>query len=83
MNHDRDDGAWFAPKRFGYGSSWPIRWQGWAAIAIFAIVVAGSVRALHGIARPAALAAALIVFMLVCAAKTRGGWRWRWGRRDS
>ena len=30
---ERDDGAWFAPKRFGYGAGLPIAWQGWALLA--------------------------------------------------
>ncbi|MEY4953243.1 MAG: hypothetical protein RL299_1667, partial [Pseudomonadota bacterium] len=31
--NERSDGMWFAPKRLGYGSGWPIAWQGWAMMA--------------------------------------------------
>lgn len=82
MTRDHDDGAWFAPKRFGYGSSWPIRWQGWIVMLVFAAVAIGSALALEGGIRIAVIAADTMVFMMVSAAKTRGGWKWRWGRRD-
>lgn len=26
------DGAWFAPKRYGYGTGLPIAWQGWTLL---------------------------------------------------
>ena len=74
---------WFAPERYGYGAT-PITWQGWAltlgfvAISIILSVWFGQ--------RPAQLFAILVpilvVFMVVCAKTTRGGWRWRWGDDD-
>ena len=30
---------WFAPKRYGLGSGWPIAWQGWAVMAGFFLVI--------------------------------------------
>lgn len=82
--NDANDGAWFAPKQFGYGASLPIAWQGWAMLAVHVGVILAGVRALHG--HPAALciwvAVLALVPMPIYAAKTRGGWRWRWGRRD-
>ena len=36
---ERDDGAWFAPKRFGYGAGLPIAWQGWALLAGYIAVM--------------------------------------------
>ena len=80
-----DDGPeWFAPKRYGYGSSLPISWQGWAlTLGFVAITVPLSIRFSH---RPVVLLAAiapfLIVFLVICARTTRGGWRWRWGDDD-
>ena len=78
------DHDWFAPKRYGYGASLPIAWQGWAltlgfvTVAIFlADVFRGNRLQLLG-----ALAPLGIVFMIVCARTTRGGWRWRWGEKD-
>ncbi len=77
-----DDEAWFAPKRYGYGSSLPISWQGWAVmLAYFAGLALAAWLIL-----PRSLGAFIPVvlgltaaFVLVCARKTRGGWHWRWG----
>ena len=30
---------WFAPKRYGYGSSLPIAWQGWAVLIGFIVLI--------------------------------------------
>jgi hypothetical protein len=75
---------WFAPKRYGFGSGMPVRWQGWAlTIGFVAVAIALSVEFKH---RPlqfiAALAPFAIVFLIICARTTRGGWRWRWGDDD-
>lgn len=37
-----DDKAWFAPKRYGYGSGLPIAWQGWALLAGLIVLVLGT-----------------------------------------
>jgi hypothetical protein len=71
---------WFAAKEYGYGSSLPITWEGWAAMAA---VVLGSVAAvvlLPGVWRAVGAAAMVILFSIVCALKTEGGWRWQWRR---
>jgi hypothetical protein len=79
-----DRPEWFAPKRFGYGSGWPISWQGWAITLGYVAIVFGLSLALHP--RPVQLIAALalptILFMVVCARTTRGGWRWRRGSKE-
>jgi hypothetical protein len=78
-------GDWFAPKRYGFGAGLPIAWQGWALLVSYLSFVLGL-----GLAfelgrignRPAALAglvAITAVFLMICARRTRGGWRWRWG----
>ncbi|MFL6765241.1 MAG: hypothetical protein ACJ8FO_08620 [Sphingomicrobium sp.] len=79
-----DSPEWFAPKRYGYGSGMPISWQGWAlTIGFTAIAILLATQFRH---RPPQLVAALtplvIVFLLICARTTRGGWRWRWGDED-
>lgn len=71
---------WFEPHRYGYGGS-PSSWQGWASIAGYVTLI--------GVASPliersligylAILVVATSALLLVSAAKTRGGWRWRWG----
>ena len=83
-----DDGAWFAPKTYGYGAGLPIAWQGWVlvgfyvaimAIAAFVIEFYHDEGAIFGI--PAMIVSTL-VFIALVATKTRGGMRWRWGGKD-
>ena len=69
--------AWFAPKSLGYGSGWPIAWQGWAVLIGFFAGMALSLAFLHGLARPAAIAALIGALVFVCSKTTAGGWRWR------
>ena len=37
-----DDDAWFAPKRYGYGTSLPIAWQGWAILIGYILLIAAA-----------------------------------------
>ena len=83
-----DDGAWFAPKRFGYGAGLPIRWQGWALLAGYLVFVlpfgwllswADAEARVFAIG---ALIAATFILVLVAKTKTRGGWKWRSGGGD-
>ena len=77
-----DDPNWFAPKRFGYGSGLPISWQGWALTIVYTAVIVSISLALSD--RPLILIAAIIaptvVFIVIAANTTKGGWRWRWGK---
>jgi hypothetical protein len=79
-----DGPEWFAPKRYGYGASLPISWQGWVLTFAFVgiIMLAGVLLK----SRPWQLIAVAIpvsvTFMVICAKTTRGGWRWRWGEED-
>jgi hypothetical protein len=80
-----DDGPeWFAPKRYGYGSSLPIAWQGWVVTLGYIGLIFGSIFLFRE--RPLALFAILIpatvALMVISARTTRGGWRWRWGDPD-
>jgi len=79
-----DGPEWFAAKRYGYGSGLPIAWQGWAlTIGFVAVTILVSVRfGDRPLQMVALLAPVAIVFMVVCARTTRGGWRWRWGDKD-
>ena len=84
MAENQNDGAWFAPKRFGYGSGFPIVWQGWAFLAGHIAVICLGMILLK--AHPlAAVVWALLIGLLpspLYAAKTRGGWKWRSGNHD-
>ena len=84
MPRNEQDEAWFAPKRYGYGTSLPIAWQGWAALTgyILSIAAAGLLLPYSWIAFVGLVGAATAAFILICAQKTRGGWRWRWGEKD-
>jgi len=84
-----DDGAWFAPKRFGYGSGLPITWQGWFVLLGFTAAVIGIEAVAGRSGRGMFVAAQVIVALLtgvlfvVTARHTRGGWKWRWGGKDT
>lgn len=80
----KDDGAWFKPHRWGYGVGMPIAWQGWvmlgcqiAAASWGVVYFAGNEDAQLGV-----LMAVIILPFPLMIAKTRGGWRWRWGERE-
>lgn len=78
------DGAWFAPKRYGFGTGLPIRWQGWAMLASYlALTIAGPAlfAPLWYVWTPVVIIATTGL-ILVAKKHTRGGWRWRWGERD-
>ena len=86
--NEPDDDAWFAAKSFGYGSGLPIAWQGWAVLGLYLLVLLGAsqlTRFPGALARGGSFAviiAATAILLVVTARKTRGGWKWRWGRRD-
>ena len=80
----KDDGAWFAPKRYGYGSGLPIAWQGWV-LTLGYILALGAATLLVPISMIAYATVAILLtslFLLVVARTTRGGWRWRWKGRQ-
>ena len=76
-----DEEAWFAPKRYGYGTGLPISRAGWLVLTLYA----GTVALAPLLARYSMWATATIVlaataaFILICFRKTQGGWRWRCG----
>jgi len=79
-----DGPEWFAPKRYGYGAGLPISWQGWALTTAFLAYAFGV--SIWFADRPivtiALMVPAIVVFLMILAKTTRGGWRWRWGERD-
>lgn len=83
-----DDRPWFEQKRYGYGSGLPIAWQGWVALGLYIAVILGCGAVFEWGTegyQPAAIAvglAATIAIVSVSKWKTRGGWRWRWGKED-
>ena len=77
-----EPGPWFRPKMFGYGAGLPIVWQGWVfMIAHFGLIfgfmfLAAGKPALFMVLPVIAALALLPIY----AARTEGGWKWRWGR---
>ncbi|AQS88392.1 hypothetical protein AA101099_1627 [Neoasaia chiangmaiensis NBRC 101099] len=89
---DTTSGAWFEPKRYGYGAGLPITWQGWVSLGIFISLTVFPSLAIPFLHRPprryAGLAVILndlavtAIFVWICKSRTKGGWRWRWGDPD-
>jgi hypothetical protein len=79
-----DDSEWFAPKRYGYGAGLPISWQGWALTLTFVAIAAASAAVFgdKALSLFATMIPVTVVFLVICARTTRGGWRWRWGDND-
>lgn len=76
-----DERPWFRPKRYGYGAGLPIAWQGWFLLAVHVGLILGLALLFQD--RPLAMVvivvAAALLPMPLYAARTEGGWRWRWG----
>lgn len=76
---------WFAPKRYGFGAGLPIRWHGWAVTAAFLAIVlslAWFLEDTQPLAMGSLVLLATLVFLVITARTTRGGWRWRWGSEE-
>jgi hypothetical protein len=76
---------WFSAKRYGYGSGLPIAWQGWVLLGFYLIaMIAGSfLLAPDNIMAFIALALTMtVMFVVITARTTRGGWKWRWGNKE-
>ena len=82
MSDDRPE--WFAPKRYGFGSSLPIAWQGWVVLLAFILLItaATALTRFSWIAYFSVVTILTTAFLIICARTTRGGWRWRWGGED-
>lgn len=76
-----DDKPWFRAKRYGLGSGLPIAWQGWVLV----ILHIGGILAMTFLTAdsPKLMMAAVLTWAFLplplYAAKTQGGWKWRWG----
>jgi hypothetical protein len=79
-----DGPEWFAPKRYGFGAGLPIAWQGWVALGLFIALIAAAslLLAYSWLAYVSAFVTLTLLFVLVAARTTKGGWRWRWGDDD-
>ena len=79
-----DAPEWFAPKRYGIGSGLPIRWQGWLVLIGYIVLlgISGFLIRVSPVAFASVAAILTMVFALIAARTTRGGWRWRWGEEE-
>ena len=83
-----DDDYWFEPKRYGYGAGLPVAPQGWFLVGgyIAVLVFCGALvewdEEIGRLAAAFVFVPATIGFLLICKARTRGGWSWRWGKKD-
>lgn len=84
MPSQNKEGAWFAARTYGHGSGLPMVWQGWVMLAVhIAVILAGLPLAAKN---PTIYAIYAVVMALIpmplYAAKTQGGWKWRWSEED-
>jgi len=74
---------WFPAKRYGWGWGLPVRWQGWAAFAMyFVLLFAGieylqSQRAVPGLLVYLVLLTVALVAIVVLKGERPAQWRWR------
>ena len=85
MTDQIDDGAWFLPRRYGYGAGFPFAWQGRALLGGYMAVIFALTWAI-AIGSLATKTISILLFVLTTAMfveltrrHTRGDWRWRWG----
>jgi hypothetical protein len=85
-DHDIDARKpWFRAKRFGWGWSWPLTWQGWLVFGMYAVLVTGGVHLFAAKEDAATLGAYVLLLTGVLIAicwRTGERPRWRWGDRD-
>jgi hypothetical protein len=84
LHHFMEKNPWFRAKRFGYGAGLPFKWQGWVLLLSHIAVIIGVVVLVQDkptVFTPLVLLIALVP-MPMYAARTEGGWKWRWGAWD-
>lgn len=79
-----DKAVWFPAKRYGWGWGPPVRWQGWAVLVLYFLLLA--ICALWTLPRgdvPLFLLCCLVLTVLLIAVCRLKGEkpRWRWGDR--
>lgn len=85
--NDKDDRHWFAAKRYGFGWSYPVTWQGWLVVAVYFVLLVGGIAFLR--ARPGVFPVgawvAIVTFALIVIVIAKGErpLKWRWGRGET
>jgi len=76
---------WFPAKTYGLGWGLPVKWQGWAALIVYFVLLFGGIR-YFGASR-SSLGLSLFVVLLTACLVALILWKgerplgWRWGRR--
>ncbi len=83
---------WFKPKKFGWGISYALCWQGWLSLVVLIglVLLAGHVDGIFD--APSTMRVYLrflldvlvlgVLFCLIFNDKTEGGMKWRWGKEN-
>ena len=71
---------WFAAKRFGWGWTLPVTWQGWLVVVVYAALIIGSLIVPPDPWRLPIVALGTVVFVAIVVWKGEKPARWRWGR---
>jgi hypothetical protein len=74
---------WFRAKRYGWGWGFPVRWQGWATLLAYFVLLGAVVLRFQPAGHPLtfALMVALLTLALVAVCWLKGEPpRWRWGK---
>ena len=79
-----DRPEWFAAKRFGYGASLPIAWQGWAVLLGYIVLLYLATQWLNppSVAFWSAVVLLTGLYVWITFLTAKGGWRWRSGEPD-
>lgn len=84
MDRDKSD-YWFAVKLYGWGWGVPVRWQGWAVLALYFASIYLGIRYFRpqdnvsGFVTLLLIASAILV--VIIAWKGERPLRWRWGKK--
>jgi glycerol uptake facilitator-like aquaporin len=81
---------WFKPRTFGYGAT-PSTWEGWAAVAVYVVVLVGCIVGITvrsesfalDAASIATIVVATVVMIAVSVQKTDGAWGWNAGTKQN
>jgi len=78
-----ESGYWFRAKRYGWGWGLPLKWQGWAVLGVFGVLLGVGSAVISPAAHPVSyvLYVGVLSTLLVgtCYAKGEPP-KWRWGR---
>ena len=79
MTHNQT--YWFPAKRYGWGWGLPAKWQGWAVLIAWALILSGGIAGIgrHPLERALFTGIMLVILLSICYLKGEPP-RWRWGK---